>query len=108
MVEFLSSLGVDLDGNYGGDEVTIYFRMFNIDHRMSLRMLNELLKFPVVDRAYRDVPLLWRLDPVWLNITCTKWKEYTDRWGRHRVFDPRQAKATDMTSVMSTCGTCSA
>ena len=64
MVEFLSSLSVDWDGNYGGHEVAIYFRMFNIDHQMSLRMFNELLRFPVVDGAYRDVPSLWRPDPV--------------------------------------------
>jgi len=64
MVEFLSSLAVDLDGRYNDQEVVIYFRMFNIDHRMSLRMFNDLLRLPVVDGAYRDVPSLWRPDPV--------------------------------------------
>ena len=99
MVEFLSSLNVDWDGNYGDHEVAIYFRMFNIDHRMSLRMFNELLRFPVVDGAYKDAPSLWRPNPIWLSITFSKWKESTDRWGRHRVFAPRQAKATDICNV---------
>ena len=58
MIEFLSSLDVDWDGSYGGHEVAIYFRMFNIDHRISLRMFNELLRFPVVNGAFRDVPSL--------------------------------------------------
>ena len=58
MIEFLSSLNIDWDGNYGGHEVAIYFRMFNIDPRMSLRMFNEQLIFLVVDGAFRDVPSL--------------------------------------------------
>ena len=37
--------------------------MFNIDHGMNLKMFNELLKFSVVDGAYRDVPSLWRPNP---------------------------------------------
>ena len=73
--------------------------MFNIDHLMSLRMFNELWRFPMVDGAHRDVPSLWRPDPIWLSITCSKRKEYTDRWGRHRVFNSRQAKATDICNV---------
>jgi len=36
MFEFLSSFVVNWDGRYNGQEVAIYFRMFNIDHRMSL------------------------------------------------------------------------
>ena len=59
--------------------VDITFRMFNIDHRMSLRMFNELLKLPVVEGAYRDVPPLW---PIWMSITYPKQKSYMDRFGR--------------------------
>lgn len=99
MVEFLSSVIVNWDHTYNGQEVEIYFRMFNFDHRMSLRMFNDLLRFPVTDGAYRDVPSLFRTDPVWLNITCSNRKQYRDRWGRPRVFDPRQAKATDLCNV---------
>jgi len=73
--------------------------MFNIDHRMSLRMFNDLFRFLVVDGAFRDVPSLWRSDPVWLSITCSKRKEYHDWWGRPSIFDPRQAKATDIYNV---------
>ena len=64
MIEFLSSLIVDWDGTYNGQEVVIGFRMFNIDHRISLRMFNDLLRLPVADGAYRDVPSLLRPDPV--------------------------------------------
>jgi len=99
MIEFLSSLSIDWDGLYDGQEVVIRFRMFNIDHRMSLRMFNDLLRLPVADGAYRDVPSLWRPDPVWLSITCSKRKDFHDRWGRLRVYDPRQAKATDICNV---------
>lgn len=99
MIEFLSSLTVDWDGSYNGQEVAIYFRMFSIDHRLSLRMFNDYLRLPVADGAYRDVPSLWRPDPVWLSITCSKRKAYQDRWGRPRVYDPRQAKATDICNV---------
>lgn len=98
-IKFLSSLQIDWDGSYGGHEVAIYFCMFNINHRMNLRMFNELLRFPVVDRAFRDVPSLWQPNPVWLSITCSKRKEYTDRWRRPRIFYPRQAKATDICNV---------
>ena len=99
MVEFLSSLAANWDGSYNGQEVAIYFRMFNINHQMSLRMFNDLLRLSVVDGTYRDVPSLWRPDPVWLSITCSKRKEYTDRLGRPRVFDPQQTKATDIGNI---------
>jgi len=99
MIEFLSSLHVDWNGSYGGHEVAIYFRMFNIDHRMNLRMFKKLWGFPMVDRAFRDVPSLWSLDPVWLSITCSKRKEYTNQRGRPRIFYPRQAKAADICNV---------
>ena len=99
MVEFLSALSIDWDGHYNGQEVAISFRMFNVDHRMSLRMFNDLLRLPVADGAYRDVPSLWHPDPVWLSITCSKRKDYHDRWGRLRVYDPRQAKATDICNL---------
>ena len=56
MIEFLSSLNVNWDGHFRGQEVKITFRMFNVDHQMSLRMFNELLKLSVADGAYRDVP----------------------------------------------------
>ena len=60
MIEFLSSLHIDWDGTFKGHEVVISFRMFNVGHRMNLRMFNELLKLPVVDRTFRDVPSLCR------------------------------------------------
>jgi len=106
LVEFLSFLNVDWDGSYGGYEVAIYFHMFNIDHRMSLRIFNELLRFPVVDGAFRDVPSLWRSNLVWLSITCSKRKEYHNRWGHLGFLTPD--KQRPQTSAMSTCGTCSA
>ena len=59
MIEFLSSLNFDWDGTFRGNEIVISFHMFNMDHQMNLRMFNELLKFSVVDGAYRDVPSLW-------------------------------------------------
>ena len=99
MVEFLSSLSIDWDRTYNGQAVEIYFRMFNIDHRMSLIMFNDLLHFPVVDGAYRDVAPLFSPDPIWLNITCDKRKSYTDSRGHPRIFDPRQAKATDICNL---------
>lgn len=89
MIEFLSSLHVDWDGTFKDHEIAISFRMFNMDHRMNLRMFNELLKFPTVDGTYRDVPLSWRPNPVWTSITWSKQKDYTDQWERPRVFDPR-------------------
>ena len=58
VLEFLSSLSVNWDGTYRGWEVEISFRMFNIDHQMSLRMVNKLLKLLAVKCAYRDVPML--------------------------------------------------
>ena len=79
MVEFLSALSIDWDGRYNGQEVAISFRMFNVDHRMSLRMFNDILRLPVADGAYRDVSSLWRPNPVWLSITCSKRKDYHDR-----------------------------
>ena len=79
MIEFLSSLHVDWDGTFDGHEVAIYFRMFNVDHRMHLRMFNELLRLLVVDGTFRDVPSLWRSDPAWLSITCSKRKQFTDQ-----------------------------
>ena len=99
MIEFLSSLNGDWYGNYGRHEVAIYFRMFNVDHQMSLRMFNELLRFSVVDGAFRDVPSLWQPDPVWLSITCSKRKTYMDRFRRPRAFNPHQAKATDICNI---------
>ena len=56
MREFLSSLNVNWDGTFRGREGEISFHMFNVDHRMNLRMFNELLKFPIVNGEYRDVP----------------------------------------------------
>ena len=103
LIKFLSALNVDWDGSYGGPKVAIYFRMFNIDHRMSLRMFNELLRFPMVDRAVRDVPSLWQPNPVWLSITCSKRKEYHDRWGRPRIFD--SDKPRPLTFVISLSNT---
>jgi len=59
LIEFLGSLHVNWDGSYGGHEAAIYFYMFNIDHRMDLRIFNELLRLPVVNGAFRDVLSLW-------------------------------------------------
>jgi len=87
MIEFLSSLNVNWDGTFRGQKVEISICMFNVGHRMSLRMFNELLKFPAVDGAYRDISSLWRPVPIWLSITCSKRKTYTDRFGRPRAFD---------------------
>ena len=78
MIEFLSSHNVNWGGNFRGQEVEITFCMFNVDHRMSLRMFNELLKFLMADRAYRGVPPLWRPELIWISITCSKRKEYID------------------------------
>jgi len=89
MIEFLSSSNVNWNGAFRGPEVEISFCMFNVDHRMNLRMFNEFLKFSVVDGAYRDVPSLWRPDPIWNSVTWSKRKAYVDQFGRPRVFDPR-------------------
>ena len=59
MIEFLNSLNVNWDGTFGGHEVEISFCIFNVDHWMNLRIFNELLKFLVIDRVYRDMPSLW-------------------------------------------------
>jgi len=72
MIEFLSSLNMDWDRTFRGQEVEITFRMFNINYRMSLRMFNELLKFLVAEEAYRDVSSLWRPDAIWMSIICSK------------------------------------
>jgi len=99
MIEFLSFLSVNWDGQFRGQEVDITFHMFNIDYWMCLRMFNELLKLPMADGAYRDISPLWRPDPIWLSITCSKQKAYMDRFGKPRAFHPRQAKATDICNI---------
>lgn len=45
MIDFLNSLNVNWDENLRCQKVEITFRMFNVDHRMSLRLFNELLQF---------------------------------------------------------------
>ena len=95
-LEFLSSLRVEWNGTYRGEIVDTSFRMFNTDHRMSLRGFNNLMHFPNHPDSFCDVPQRWKPDPAWLSITCAKRKTYTDRFGRPRVYDPRQAKATDI------------
>jgi len=95
-LEFLSSLRVEWNGTYRGEIVDISFRMFNTDHRLSLRGFNNLMHFPNHPDSFCDVPQRWKPDPAWLSITCSKCKTYTDRFGRPRVYDPRQAKATDI------------
>ena len=47
--KFLSSLNVDWDGSYGGHEVAIYFRMFNIDHRESQKVIKYFETHPVIN-----------------------------------------------------------
>jgi len=81
---------------YTGEIMDISFRMFNTDHRMSLKGFNNLLHFPNHPDSFCDVPQRWKLDSVWLSITCAKRKTYSDRFRRPRVYDPRQAKATDI------------
>ena len=73
--------------------------MFNVDHRMNLRMFNGSLKFPVIDGVYRDVTSLWRPDPIWKSVTCSKRKAYIDQFRRPRFFDPQQAKAIDICNI---------
>ena len=34
-----------------------------------------------------------------MSITCSKRKDYHDRWGKLRIYDPRQEKATDICNV---------
>ena len=70
--------------------------MFNTDHRMSLSGFNNLLHFPNYPDSFCDVPQRWKPDPVWLSITCPKCKMYIDWFGWPQVYDPRQAKATDI------------
>jgi len=43
VVEFLSSFNVDWAGSHRDQEALITFRMFNSDHRLSLREFNHLL-----------------------------------------------------------------
>jgi len=57
MIEFLSSLHVDWDGTFDSHEVAIYFRMFNVDHRMHLRMFNELLRLQWLMGLFEMFPL---------------------------------------------------
>jgi len=52
ILEYFSSLVVDWVGLYQGQEGLISFRMFNIDHGMSLRGLNELFHFPTYDYSF--------------------------------------------------------
>jgi len=99
VVEFLSLLNVDWVSLYRCQEVLITFRMFNADHKLSLREFNNLLHLPVHLDSFRDVPSQWRPDPFWLSITCSKWKSYINRFGWPRVYDSRQAKTTDICNV---------
>ena len=63
---------------------------------MSLKGFNNLLHLPNFPDSFCDVPQRGRPNPVWLSITCSKRKMRIDRFGRPRVYDPRQAKAIDI------------
>ena len=76
VVEFLSLLNVDWVSLYRCQEVLITFRMFNADHKLSLREFNNLLHLLVHSDSFRDVLSQWHPDPVWLSITCSKRKSY--------------------------------
>jgi len=91
IITFLNSLNVDWASSHGGHKVLISFRMFNSDHRLSLREFNRLLHLPVYSDSFRDVPSMWHPNLVWLTITCSKRKSYTYSFGRPRVYNPRQA-----------------
>ena len=56
VLEVLSTLNIDWDKSYNSKEVLIAFKMFNIDHRMSVRDFNELSHFLVHSDAFQDVP----------------------------------------------------
>ena len=77
----------------------ISFRMFNTDHRISLKDFNNLLYFPNYPDCFCDIPQQWKPDLVWLSITCAKRKTYSDRFERPRVYNPRQAKATGICNL---------
>ena len=81
VVVFLSSLYVGWVGTYKGQKVLISFRMFNTNHQMSLREFNALLHLRINVDTFRDVLSWWRLDLVWLSITCSKCKTYTASLG---------------------------
>jgi len=55
-LEFLSSLRVEWNGTYRGEIVDISFRMFNNDHRISLRGFNNLMHFSNHPDSFCDVP----------------------------------------------------
>ena len=76
-LEFLSSLRVEWNGTYRGEIVDISFRMFNSDHRMSLKGFNNLLHLSHHPDSFCDVPQRWKPDAAWLSITCAKRKAYT-------------------------------
>jgi len=63
-LEFLSSLRVEWNGTYRGEMVDISFRMFNTNHRMSLKGFNNLLHCPNHPDSFCDVPQRWKPDPV--------------------------------------------
>ena len=65
---------------------------------MSLKRFNELLQFPTY-HLISGCTTRWRPDPIWLNITCSKHKTYINRLERPRIYDPRQAKATDICNL---------
>jgi len=96
ILEFLSSVRVEWSGYYRGEIVNISFRMFNIDHHMSLKGFNNLLHLPNFLGSFCDVPQCWRPDLFWLSITCAKRKTHINQFWRPQLYDPRQAKATDI------------
>ena len=66
---------------------------------MSLRGYSKLLHFSIYEDSFRDVPTRWRLNPIWLNITYSKRKIYTDKFRRSRIYDSRQTKITDICDI---------
>ena len=66
---------------------------------MNLRGFNELRHFSVYEDSFRDVTNTWRPDPIWLTITCSKQKTYSDQFERPRICDRRQVKTTDICNL---------
>ena len=49
--------------------------------------------------GYRDMPDIWKPNPIWLSSTCAKREIYHHRWGKHRIFYSRQIKDINIYSI---------
>jgi len=96
---FLSSLHVDWVRKYNGEEVLISFRMFNMDHRMSLRGFSEFFHFLVYKDSFPNMLTRWRPNLIWLSATCSKQKTNADSFWRPNMYEPKLAKATDICNI---------